>query len=367
MKPRRSTIGGAFALARSSVRFPPARSLAIALLATTVPIVAAAYVARPTSPAITAQDGVTASLTAAAALSVLNGPPAATIRDPGPVLEALAVSPVVRAMRAEQIALASRKRSPETLALPPGLEDMHPSVAAKTAQALHVLALPAPTTAPSPRPASTWWRRAGRLLKPARRTTPTPFVATAIQDASSLTGVSADYLQRAARRESAFNPFARATTSSATGLFQFVEATWLGLMRKHGARYGYAREASAIQLTAGGRPVVSDPMMRAHILALRMDPQLASLLAGHLTRDNAEAWQRATGRPASAGDLYVAHVLGSDGAISLMRAAVITPERPARDVLPGAAAANKKLFYRGSVALSARTTYLLLRLKGEIA
>lgn len=330
---------------------------------------ATAYVARPSLADRPQQDELSAQMEAMAALSLETGPPASTVRDPGPVLEVLAVDPVVRAMRAEQIALASRRLTPQDLRLPDGLADMHPTVAAKTAQALHALALPALAAPPSPRPASTWWRRAGGLFRrspPPTPMAPSPFVASAIQDASGATGVSAAYLQQAARRESAFNPFAQATTSSATGLFQFVEATWLDQMRLHGARYGYVREAAAIGRDVRGRPVITDPAMRAHILSLRLDPQLASLMAGHLTRANAASLEQATGRLATSGDLYVAHVLGVDGAIALMRAASITPDLPARDVLPRAAAANRRLFYRGSVALSARTTYLLLRIKGEL-
>jgi hypothetical protein len=330
---------------------------------------AGAYVARPSAADAAPSDELATQLEAAALLSLQSGPLVSTVKDPGPVLEVLAVDPVVRAMRAEQIALASRRLAPQDLSLPEGLADMHPTVAAKTAQALHALALPPFVTAPAPAASPNWWRRTGRLFKrrPVATSAPSAFVASAIQEASGVTGVSAAYLQGAARRESAFNPFAQATTSSATGLFQFVEATWLDQIRLNGARYGYAREAASIRRDARGRFVIADPAMRAHVLSLRLDPQLASLMAGHLTRSNAAALQDATGRPATAGDLYVAHVLGVDGAVSLMRAAVATPDLPARDVLPRAAAANRKLFYRGSVALSSRTTYLLLRLKGEVA
>lgn len=341
---------------------------ALAILTAAAPLVAGAYVARP-APA-PAKDELARQMSTMAAQALEDGPPAASWRDPGPVLAVLAVDPVVRAMRAEQIALATRKMEPQALVLPAGLGDMHPTIAAKTAQALHALASPPLAAPPARQTSSSWWRQARRLFKApqfGRRPAPSPFVATAIVRASGATGVSADYLRRAAGRESAFDPFAQATTSSATGLFQFVEATWLEVMRANGARYGYGREAAAIWRDARGRLVVSDQAMRTRILALRLDPQLASLMAGHLTRANALALQQATGRAPSAGDLYVAHVLGSEGAISLMRAAAATPELPAKDVLPRAAASNRRLFYRGSVALSARTTYLLLRLKGEVA
>ena len=53
-------------------------------------------------------------------------------------------------------------------------------------------------------------------------------VEAAIRRASNATGVDADFLLKTARRESALNPSAKARTSSAAGLVQFIEQTWLG-------------------------------------------------------------------------------------------------------------------------------------------
>src|SRR5437868_1566523 len=63
-------------------------------------------------------------------------------------------------------------------------------------------------------------------------------VTAAIQLASARTGVQFDYLLNQARIESSLNPEARARTSSATGLFQFIEQTWLGMVKQHGAAHG---------------------------------------------------------------------------------------------------------------------------------
>ena len=68
-------------------------------------------------------------------------------------------------------------------------------------------------------------------------------VEAAIQRASNATGVDFGFLMGAARRESGYNPSAKAKTSSATGLFQFVDQTWLATLKRHGAKYGYARYA----------------------------------------------------------------------------------------------------------------------------
>ena len=55
-----------------------------------------------------------------------------------------------------------------------------------------------------------------------------------IQRASDETGVDFSYLVHQAKAESSFDPNAKARTSSATGLFQFIERTWLDLAEKHG-------------------------------------------------------------------------------------------------------------------------------------
>ena len=99
-------------------------------------------------------------------------------------------------------------------------------------------------------------------------------VAAAIRRASNATGVDADFLIKTARRESAMNPGARARTSSAAGLFQFIEQTWLGTVKTHGAKHGYGQYADLIQRGADGRWRV-DGSARNVVLDLRFDPQAA--------------------------------------------------------------------------------------------
>jgi hypothetical protein len=77
-------------------------------------------------------------------------------------------------------------------------------------------------------------------------------VEAAIQRASSATGVDFSFLMRTAQRESGYNPMAKAASSSAAGLFQFVDQTWLSTLKQHGAKYGYARYAELISKGADG-------------------------------------------------------------------------------------------------------------------
>ena len=71
-------------------------------------------------------------------------------------------------------------------------------------------------------------------------------VEAAIQRASKATGVDFSFLMKTAGRESGMNPRAQAGSSSAAGLFQFVDQTWLQTLKQHGAKHGYARYADLI-------------------------------------------------------------------------------------------------------------------------
>jgi hypothetical protein len=170
-------------------------------------------------------------------------------------------------------------------------------------------------------------------------------VVQAIRDGAMASGVGFDYLLATARRESALDPAAKAGTSSATGLFQFIEQTWLGVMKNAGPRLGLQAQADAITRQSDGTYTIPDASQRQAILDLRRDPKISATLAGALTQQNADALGAALGREPTAGDLYAAHVLGAKGAAALISTARAFPERAAALDLPEAAAANRGLFY----------------------
>jgi hypothetical protein len=176
---------------------------------------------------------------------------------------------------------------------------------------------------------------------------PETSVRAAIQRAADRTGVNFDLLVQTARRESALNANARAGTSSATGLFQFIDSTWLDMVRRHGAAHGLGQYAQALQ--SGG----ADASTRADILALRTDPELSACMAGELTRENAAALTAQLGRAPSAGELYAAHVLGSGGAARLIQAAQRGAPN-ASALFQREAAANRGIFYASGQACSAQ-------------
>ena len=182
-------------------------------------------------------------------------------------------------------------------------------------------------------------------------------VEAAIQRASSATGVDFSFLLGAAKRESGFNPGARAQGSSAAGLFQFVDQTWLSTLKKHGAKYGYARYAELIQQGSDGRLHVDGAEARRAVMDLRLDPHAASLMAGELASDHASYLRGRVGREPTGGELYAAHFLGPQGSAKLIEAARATPHASAASLFPDAAASNHPVFYREGRAVSVSELY----------
>lgn len=170
-------------------------------------------------------------------------------------------------------------------------------------------------------------------------------VMTAVADASGRTGVDFDYLVDVARVESGFNPTAKAPTSSARGLYQFTKSTWLATLDRHGADHGLGWAANAIGRDASGRLTVTDPTLRQQIFELRDDPAASAAMAAAFTSDNRAYVESRTGRPAEPVDLYLAHFLGSGGAVKFLSAWAADPDQAGAPMMPDAAAANRSIFY----------------------
>jgi len=170
-------------------------------------------------------------------------------------------------------------------------------------------------------------------------------VTAAIRKASEVTGARFSYLLATAKVESNLNPNAAAKTSSAGGLFQFVDRTWLGTLKEAGPLLGYSRYADAITRTSDGRYVISDPAMRGEIMALRQDPTANALMAGVFTNSNAKHLTNKLGRAPTDGELYMAHFMGATGAARLITAAENNPGAVAANAFPAAARANRSIFF----------------------
>ncbi len=170
-------------------------------------------------------------------------------------------------------------------------------------------------------------------------------IAGAIKQAASTTGTSFEYLLATAKMESNFNPAAGASTSSAHGLFQFIDQTWLGTVKEAGSQLGYGKYADAISKTGSNSYSVSDPAARTAIMNLRDDPDAASSMAGVLTQSNSFKLTGMLGRRPTDGELYMAHFMGVGGAAKLISNAEDNPQATAAQLFPNAAAANHSIFY----------------------
>ncbi len=172
-------------------------------------------------------------------------------------------------------------------------------------------------------------------------------VMSALRSAASSTGVNFDYLVKTAQRESNFNPNAKAGTSSATGLFQFTDATWMNMLERYGAKHG----------------VTTDGQNRADLLALRKDAKLSSAMAGELAGENAKILQKKLGRPATSAELYAAHFMGPSDAARLVDAARSNRAGSAAELFPSAARANENVF-RNKDGANLTSAQLYVKLTG---
>lgn len=169
-------------------------------------------------------------------------------------------------------------------------------------------------------------------------------VTNAIAMASRRTGVDFSYLLGQAKIESSLNPTARAATSSATGLYQFIDQSWLAVVDKHGSEYGLGWASDAIQ-QSGGRYYVANPELRQQILDLRKHPETASVMAAEHAADNKAYLESKLGREAEPVDLYLAHFLGVGGASKFLSVHDRAPDATAASLFPSAARANRSIFY----------------------
>lgn len=191
-----------------------------------------------------------------------------------------------------------------------------------------------------------------------------PIYVEAARSASALAGTDFSSVLSQVSQESTFNADAKNRTSSAVGPAQFLESTWLDMVRRHGAAYGLGDLASHIQVK-GGKPFVANAKLRHQILELRKDPHLSAGMAARYLEEVSTHLARSLGRPVTAVEGRMAYLFGPYGAAKLLKTAVAKPSVKAADVLPNAARANPHLFKDASgAALPAGT--MVARLKQQI-
>jgi hypothetical protein len=167
-------------------------------------------------------------------------------------------------------------------------------------------------------------------------------VIKAVQKASAKTGVDFAFLMEKASTESNFNPAAKSKSSSARGLYQFLEDTWLRMVKKHGDKYGLGDMADKIEIKGGRACCTTD---KEKILALRNDPEISALMAGEFSSDNKDYLKGNTRDKVGSTELYLAHFMGAGGAAKFLNARAVNGDVLAKDLFPTAAKANKAIFY----------------------
>lgn len=154
-------------------------------------------------------------------------------------------------------------------------------------------------------------------------------ILKAIEKASSASGVDFSYLVQQANVESSFQNDIKSRSSSATGLYQFIDSTWMQMVDRYGADYG---------LNTNG-------MSKREILNLRKNPEASSFMAAAFASENEKTLNANWGGDVGATELYFAHFLGAGGASSFLKARDENPMQTAADLFPQAARSNRNVFY----------------------
>ncbi|QEL21299.1 hypothetical protein FQV39_00975 [Bosea sp. F3-2] len=162
--------------------------------------------------------------------------------------------------------------------------------------------------------------------------------------ASKIVGADPTLLMAVADKESSFSTAVKAQTSSATGLYQFIEQTWLGVIYEFGAKHGLVSEAKLIG-RSGRQFTISDGAQRQRILDMRREPYISALLAAEMLKRDTLRLERAMGRHLTGGEIYLIHFLGPDAAQTFIETMEETPGVKAAELLPKPAQANRPIFY----------------------
>src|SRR5829696_190491 len=135
--------------------------------------------------------------------------------------------------------------------------------------------------------------------------------------AAQVTGVDPAYMMALADKESSLLPGRKARTSSAEGLFQYLETTWFEVLRRFGSKHGFVAAAEAIQVVRG-QTTVADQKDRAWILGLRRDPYLSALMTGEIINTHRQTLAGKVASDPAFAELYIAYALGVNGASRFM-------------------------------------------------
>jgi hypothetical protein len=169
-------------------------------------------------------------------------------------------------------------------------------------------------------------------------------VISAVERAASRTGADFAQLMQNAATESGFNPSAKSSSSSATGLFQFIDSTWLSMVKEHGSKFGLGKYADQIHMK-DGKPCVANCNVKNAILALRKDPEISALMAGVMSAQDKQYLHAHTDGTVGKTEMYLAHFMGAGTAAKFLNSRDDNGSASAAALFPKEAHANKSIFY----------------------
>lgn len=199
-------------------------------------------------------------------------------------------------------------------------------------------------------------------------------ITRALYRAHLKTGVDFRLLVLKAIIESDYGRFNVAANSSARGVFQYIEPTWLVLMHRYGKKAGYGHYADAITYSKKTKMASlsgTARYLRGEILALRHNPEAAAIIKAFQILEETDVirgYKR--GKSVTATDHYIAHMLGlyvmKDFYGLIERRSVIAPAKLSTNVhMREAAITNKGFFFKGKTPLSAMQSYKRFEAKVE--
>lgn len=131
--------------------------------------------------------------------------------------------------------------------------------------------------------------------------------------------------------ESGLDPLAKASTSSAAGLFQFIDSTWLNLLLKYGPKW-------KTTVTGWNKEMIKN---------LKFDPVVSTLMMGELVHENkVYLATKMPGYEPTNSMLYLAHFFGPSAALRFLTYLKASPDSPACDMFKSEAKANPSVFYK---------------------
>jgi hypothetical protein len=170
-----------------------------------------------------------------------------------------------------------------------------------------------------------------------------------IRMASLQSGADFEYLMKLAEAESSFVHTAKAPTSSATGLYQFIEGTWSYMVMNYGAKHGLGDFASQVEIykdeLGRNQARIGNPLIRQALLDMRSSPQMAALMAADFQDENRAKEACYVTGDLTRTDLYLAHFLGPSDAVWFITRMQNDAGQSAADTFPEEAIYNEGVFY----------------------